>query len=256
MRLLKLFILSIFLSCFISCGVSYNKEKLIEQLEALVKKECDSDSKASIFGKTLYLDMELDALTSKNQDQAVEAVKKMQNAVISITRVVLSSDSEIQFMVVSVFDKNKNVLFRIIQNIEDIKAYFYMRISKGDYESRSLMEIEGPEYAKAMIEDKHDITLEEYVGRMIVSQIDMASRSNPFFGALISMIRLRYEGYEDSALILSTAAEIDDKTESLIKGMVAEEVKKYSEKYNVDFKTFRIINLKDNSTSLNTNPHL
>ncbi|MDR1696429.1 MAG: hypothetical protein LBR69_07395 [Endomicrobium sp.] len=250
MQPLKLFILSIVLACFVSCGVSYPKENLTQELEALVKKECESDSKASIFGKTLYLDMELDTITSKDQAQVSEAVKKMQSAVMSITRVVLSSDSEIQYMVVSVFDKEKNVLFRIIQNIEDIKAYFYMRISRGDYESRSLMEIEGPGYAKIMIEDKHDIVPEEYVGRMIVSQIDMSSRSNPFFGALISMIRLKYAGNEDSVLILSAAAEIDEKTEALVKGIVAEETKKYSEKYKLNFKVVKIINTKNKKETL------
>ncbi|MCL2485419.1 MAG: hypothetical protein FWF00_07310 [Endomicrobia bacterium] len=245
MRLLKFFILSIFLTSILACGTSYDKDKLTDQLEALIKKECKTDSQAFIVGKTLYLDMELDSITSKEQQQAAAAVQKMQTAVMSIVRVVLSSNSEIQFMIVSVFDKDKNVLFRIIQNIEDIKSYYYMRISRGDFQSRNIMEIEGPDYAETMINDKRDMSIEEYVGRMIASQIDMASRSNPFFGALMSMARLRYAGYEDGVLILSTMSEADEKTESLINVLVAEETKKYAEKYGLDFTSVRIINLKN-----------
>ena len=220
---------------------SYPKENLAESLEMLVKKDCNEDSQARIVGKTLYLDMQLDGLTSNDQAKVSEAIKKMQRAVMAITRVVLSSDSEIKYMVVSTFNEDKSVAFRILQNIEDVKGYFYMRISREDYDSRSLLEIEGPYTAKAALEDYHDISDEEYVGRLIVSQISMAARSNPFLGALISTLQLRYMNTKDGIFYILVAGTVDSKVKDFLESLVYEETNKYVKKYSLETADVRLI---------------
>jgi len=238
------FVLPIFAVAFLffasSCGVSYPKENIDEHLEELVKKETGLPSSAESVGKTLYLDMELEGLVSQDQDQLAKALKYMQAAVMSITRVVLSSDSQIKYMIVSSYDPGKNLVFRIVQNIDDIKGYFYMRISRADYESRNVFEIIGPDSAAAVLDDKRDISEAEYVGRMIVSSLSMAGRANPFFGAVMAAMHLKFADFKEGELVLSGLGGIDDKTSDFIKNILKEEAKKYSEKYNMKLTAVKI----------------
>jgi len=244
------FLLCAFAGCLSACGgATYPKGDLIKDLESLVKKETGEDSKAVIVGKTLYLDMELPGLTSQDQAKAAEAIKKMQNAVMSITRVVLSTDAGTKYAIVSTYDSGKSVLFRIVQDVDDVKNYIYMRISRGDYESRSLIEIEGPSQASVSLDDKHDITVNEFVGRMIVSKINMDARTNPFFGALISALQLRYRGSSDKTLVFTVSSDIDSKTEAFMKGVITEEAKTYSQKYGIETDKVDIVNIKSSALS-------
>jgi hypothetical protein len=116
-----------------------------------------------------------------------------------------------------------------------------MRISRGDYESRSLLEIEGPELTPALLEDRHDLTDSEYVGRIIASQINMAARSNPFLGALISMMQLRYSGVKDNVLYMSSSGTMDDRVKEFAQNLIVEETKKYSQKYKLEFASVKIV---------------
>ncbi len=232
-----------------SCGgASYPKENITQLLEELVMKESGEASKASIVGKTLYLDVELAGLASQEQSEAMEAVRKMQSAAFAVTRVILSSDSDIKYMVLNVYDPGKNIAFRLFQSIDDIKSYMYMRISRSDYESRNVFEIEGPGSAQQAVDNKYDLSLEEYVARMISANVSMASRSNPFMGALMSALNLKYKAVEDGTLIFSSAMPLDDKTAELLKNILAEETKKYSGKYGISFKSVKIVNRQDNGT--------
>jgi hypothetical protein len=238
--------LFLFLSlCIVSCGAwdaSYPKDKLNEMLAKMVKKDTGIDASIEKYGRTLYLDMALKDLTSSESEKVNEAVKKMQSAVLAITRAVLSSDSEIKYMTVSAYDDDRQVLFRIVQNIDDIKNYMYMRISRGDYESRSLLEIEGPDTAAGSIAAKHDISDEEYVARMIAAQLNMAARTNPFLGALISMMNLRFVKVEDENIVYSGADIADDKIKDFIVDMISKQAREYSKKYALGFRGVLICN--------------
>jgi hypothetical protein len=225
-----------------SCGATYPKKDLIPNLEKLIKKECDQDSKAYIFGKTLYLDMELDGITSKDQETASKAIRKIQLASFAVVRVVLSGDAEIKYMVATAYDRDKSVVFRIIQSIDDVKKYFYMRISRSDYESRNLLEIAGYPLAAKVIDDKHDISDDEYVGRLIVSQVNMLSRTNPLFGALISMLQLQYIGIDNKTLYLSVSDYSSDvRITSTLTNILQEDLQTYSKKYAEPFDTINVI---------------
>ena len=73
--------------------------------------------------------------------------------------------------------------------------------------SRNLFEIEVARTASDSIEDRHDISDNEFVGRMIVSNVGMGSRNNPGLGSLISMLQLKYEDVDSEGnLIFSTVS--------------------------------------------------
>ncbi|GHT44795.1 hypothetical protein AGMMS49936_00850 [Endomicrobiia bacterium] len=220
-----------------ACDVSYPKETLAQSLEKLIQKECGQDSKAYIVGKTLYLDIELDDLISEEL-----AEHKVDTAVSSAIRVVLSSDSGIQYTVTTVYHHGKNAALRIVLSIDDVKSYYYGRISRSDYyKSRNLLEISGPEFSEEMISDKHDITVGEYVGRLIVSQINMTPRTNPPFRALGPVLWLLYLGIENGNLILLVSDDANIGVIAVLKDILKEKLEGYSKKYDMFFDKITVV---------------
>lgn len=227
-KVFLLFVISFFVY---SCAPSYPKENLIEDVKKLVLKETGRKCEVYKFDSTIFLDMEMDDLTSTKNEVINNAVKALQNAVFAITRVSLSSDADIKIIVISAFDPNYQVLLRMFQNIDDVKSYFYQRISRGDYEQRQLIEFEGPDTAKETILDKHYISQEEYVARLIVSQINMSARANPFLSAAISSLGLRYVSFDNGSIYISSKIENAGQIKKLLSKIISEKLNEYIKKY-------------------------
>ncbi len=227
---------NIFLTVFLfsSCAVSYPKETLHDDIKRLVKKESGLDCAVTKINTTIYLDMEMNELISTDQEVVGKAINAIQTAVFTITRVALSSDDEIKIIVVSAYDPDYNIALKMFQNIDDVKSYFYQRISRGDYEQRQLLEIQGPADARMSVEDKHHVTQEEYVARLTVSQINMTGKKNPVLGSLINNLQLRY-GYIKSGIlyIFSKSAQDFSGIEVLLKKMISNELVKNLKKYSI-----------------------
>jgi hypothetical protein len=228
-----------------SCEVTYKKENLTQDLEKLVEKEAGQKSKAYTVGKTLYLDIQVDGLNSPSDREVFDkALRKVRVSGLDISRVVLSSDSDIKFMVVTAYDPKYTFLLRLVQNVDDIKKYFYMRISKADYESRSLVEIFGHSVIKIAV-DRHDISQEEFVGRLITSKLNALSASGVAF---------QYAAVKGRVLFLVLLQQYDIKNAPLIEGFLKEQFKDYSKKYSNPFDLLEVINLNGTtaiSVSLN-----
>jgi hypothetical protein len=244
MKISKPILLSIiFMPFLVSCGdVSYPKEDLDKSLQELVKKETGIDPSIIIVGKTIYLDIEIDGFLSDNLDDINEAFKKIQTASSDIIRIVLSSDSDIQFMVVNAYPPNKKSVIRIIQSLDDFKDFYYMRISKDDYESRTVFETQTLQKAELFIKDKRDLTLDEYVARMIVSSVISRFRANPFLAEMMSPMRLSFEEIKDKVLIISCMQNnIDAESKQFLEMSFLREGKKYLQKYDVSIEKIRLI---------------
>ncbi|MDR1522894.1 MAG: hypothetical protein LBS29_02955 [Endomicrobium sp.] len=227
-----------------SCGVTYKKGEITQDLQALVKKECGLDSEAVVVGRTLYLDIIIDNLASNDVKIFPQIMHTIQTVNLSVVRVVLSSDSNIQYMVATAFDKNRILAFRVVQNIEDIKNYFYMRISRSDYESRNLVELVGSSLVPKIINDKHDITKDEFVGRLIASQINMMARTNPFYGTLIAQMQMYYIGIKDKELYLLVLGVVDSVVEPIIQDALQKNFENYVNKYTASFDVLKAINIE------------
>jgi hypothetical protein len=237
-KILKRVIFLLVIVFFDACGVTYPKDNIVQSLEKLVKKECTQDSKAHLVGRTLYLDMELDEITSVDDKMVSQAIHKIGLAIFAAGRVVLSSNSDIKYIVVTAYNPHKNAAFKIAYSIRDIKNYFYMRISRSDFDSRKLLEIEGPLTAASMIEDRHDVADQEYVGRLIASQMNMLSGMDVI---LAQMPRFQYVSVENGTLVFSVSEIVDGKNICLIKNILLEKTKDYSKKYNMFFKDIKVI---------------
>jgi hypothetical protein len=232
-RVISLIITSLLLN---SCSVSYPKNSLIQDLERLVKKEYGLDSKAFIVGKTLYLDIKLNELTSKN------LVDKMQAALQATIRAVLSSDSDTKYIVVTVYNRDKSISFRIACNIDDVKRYCYKLISHSDYESRIILELYGPPIVARIAEDRYDITDSEYIGRLIASQLNnIIFRANPEFDAFASSFQLHYLSEIKGNLILLISGNADEEVISIVESFLKEGMQEYFKKYSISFTGVKVI---------------
>ena len=231
----KYFICSlIVIFSFCSCGPSYPKETLEQDIEKVVQKEAGIFPKVEIIKDTLYLDLEMEDLVSIQSDVVAKAINSLQSAVFAITRIALSSDADIKIIVVTAYDPNFQVALRMFQNIDDVKSYFYQRISRGDYEQRQLIEMETPETAQAAVLDKHYVTIDEFVSRLVISQLNMSGRQNPFIANILTSLNLKYSHIESGKVYLSSSGDSEILSSKYIKELIITEFEKNIEKYKIE----------------------
>ena len=249
--MLKYFVCSliIFFS-FCSCAPSFPKETLVQDIEKIVEKESGILPKVEIIKDTLYLDLEMENIVSLQSEVVSEAITSLQNAVFAITRVALSSDADIKIIVVTAYDPNFQVALRMFQNIDDVKSYFYQRISRGDYEQRQLIEMENPETTKAAVEDKHYISTEEFVARLVISQLNMLGRTNPFIANILTALNLKYLYIDNGSVYLSSNGDSEILSSRYIKQLIINEFKKNIEKYKIETINSAVILDKENNIVL------
>lgn len=231
-RFLLCSLLSMFV--FTACNVSFPKETIEQDAVNLIKKETRTDTKAYVRGSTLYLDACFEDLVTNDQQKISTIYETLQKIVSNIVRVPLSSDANIEYVVISAFDPNYQTLLRLIENIDDIKLYSHQLISREDYSERQLMEFEGPQNVKDIVDDKHDIGKEEYVARLIASQLTLSSKNNPLVSKLIQFLELKFSNIENDKMVFKLKRTMDnDKIVNLLKEMFENEVNKNIQKYKL-----------------------
>lgn len=208
-----------------SCNVTFPKETLIEDTQAFIKKETKVDTSVSVYGTTLYLDAIFEDLITNDSNKVIDTYKKIQDIVSAITRVPLSSNKDINIIVISAFDSQYKVLLRIFVNIDDVKKVSHSYISRTDYFERQLIEFETEEFAKQAIENKYDISLVEYIARLSISR---ATKSG-----LGEKPDLRFSNYNVDTLFFKTKNIQDDKTVMQIKEILKQELVNNLQKYKI-----------------------
>ena len=222
-----------------SCDVTFPKETLIEDTQAFIKKETNVDTSVSVYGTTLYLDVVFEDLTTNDSNKIIDIYKKLQDIVSAITRVPLSSNKDINIVVISAFDSQYKVLLRIFVNIDDIKKVSHSYISRTDYFERQLMEFETEELAKQAIENKYDISLEEYIARLSISRTTNSS--------LGEKPNLRFSNYTIDTLFFKAKNIQDAKTIMSIKETLKQELVKNLQKYKIySIKKATVLDEKNN----------
>ena len=226
------FLFSIFILS--SCGVTFPAETLEQDAVNFIKKETQKDVSVHRYGSTLYLDACFEDLVTNDSQKIAEIYDTLQKIVSTVIRVPLSSDADIKFVVVSAFDPKYQTLLRLFENIDDIKKYANQYISREDYSERQLMEFEGPDKTKDIVENKYDLTEEEFVARLIVSQLNSAARSNPFLATLIQILELKFSHIENNTIYFVMSKNIENiEVKNLLKNMLEKEVNKNIQKYKL-----------------------
>jgi hypothetical protein len=190
MKILKLF-LSVFLFfsfSFNGCKATYPKEDLVGSIEKLCKKEVGKNVECIKTGKTLYTILYLDNMLDKEMKINDKTLDLIQNVMLSVNRVVLSTDAKIDFFVVIIADQASGMELIFTQYMDDLKRWMLGSISREDFFSRSLTEFSNHE--KGFIFDASnlpEITLPIFISRQVSNLVKKELEKNVIMQILMNV---------------------------------------------------------------------
>ena len=135
-------ILVSFLVSAIGCGPTYPKEKFKESIIRICKKEYKLDVKVITVGKTIAIYAPLPDLLDFTFAITQTASEKINDVILSVSRVALSSDANYDFYCVIAHDiRIPEIQIVIIKSVDDVKRFLLNDISRGDYSKRMLVDL-------------------------------------------------------------------------------------------------------------------
>lgn len=145
MTVFALFIVLFSAFCFLTlsgCAPTYPKEKFKESIMNVCKKEYNLDVKAETVGKTIAIYVPLNDLIDFTFAITSSASEKINDVILSVSRVALSSDADYGFYCVIAHDvRIPEIQIVIIKSVDDVKRFLLNDISRGEYSKRMLVDI-------------------------------------------------------------------------------------------------------------------
>ncbi len=237
----------------LSCGPTYHKENIESSVEKLISKELGAESHSQLVGRTLYVSLPIHGIMTDGLEISKNVIEQVENAMIALSRVALSSDADVQFIVIEALDVQWGVRMRILRKMQDLKDLFYWRISKPDFDERLVLNMDrAPELevssqtstpsraakAKAPLKNLwHDISLQEYMGELIASRLNSGAQSNPILNLLLGIDKITPKLDLDTGeleLIVSGAAMNESPSAislNLLKSSIVEQTAMVEKKY-------------------------
>lgn len=124
------------------CGPTYPKERLKESIIRLCKTEYKLDVKVRTVGRTVAIYMPVEGLLDFTFALTPEATEKLNDVIMSVTRVVLSTDADCDFYVLIAHDvRIPEIQVIIIKRVEDVKRAFLGDISRGEFGKRMIVDM-------------------------------------------------------------------------------------------------------------------
>lgn len=124
------------------CAPTYPKERLKESIIRLCKNEYKVDVKVRTIGKTVAIYMPLENLVDFTFALTPEATDKLNDVIMSATRVVLSTDAQYDFYCIIAHDvRIPEIQVIIIKSVEDVKRVFLGDISRGEFGKRMIVDM-------------------------------------------------------------------------------------------------------------------
>lgn len=126
-----------------SCAPTYPREKMVEGVKQLCKKEYGVEVEVKIAEKTLGVRLPLEGLFDvKTLQVDPKAMDKITGVMLSVSRVALSSDQSIQFYTIIATDKNvPGAEIVMTRYVRDLRRYFYGDISRGEFTKRMVFDV-------------------------------------------------------------------------------------------------------------------
>lgn len=124
------------------CGPTFPKEKFKESIIDLCKREYKLDVKVETIGKTIAIYLPLSDLIDFNFSVTKSAGEKINDVILSVSRVALSSNAEYDFYCIIAHDvRMPEIQIIIIKSVDDVKRFLLNDISRSDYSKRMLIDI-------------------------------------------------------------------------------------------------------------------
>ena len=126
----------------LGCSPTYPKERLKEAIIKLCKNEYKVDVKVRTVGKTVAIYIPIEDLMDFAFAMTPEATEKLNNVILSVTRVVLSTDAQYEFYCVIAHDvRIPEIQVIIIKSVMDVKRVFLGDISRGEFGKRMIVDM-------------------------------------------------------------------------------------------------------------------
>jgi len=127
------------------CGKeTYPHKKLAESVENLCREEYKTEVTAKVVGKTLGIYLVLDRLLGSFSGQLSfeeKASKILEDVMISIRRVTLSTDSDVKFFTLIGADESLGVELNMTRYVEDVRRVMLLNISRDDFFGRMMYQL-------------------------------------------------------------------------------------------------------------------
>jgi len=160
------------------CGPTYPKEKFEESVIKVCKKDYKIDVKVETIGKTIAIYLPLSKLIDFNFAITKSAGEKINDVILSVSRVALSSDAEFDFYVIIAHDVAvPEIQIVIIKSVDDVKRFLLNDISRGEYSKRMLIDIRMSPQAQK------ERSIKEIFERMDLDESSREQILNDFFRA-------------------------------------------------------------------------
>ena len=196
-RFKKVVIYLVLFSFFISgCGESYPKEKVAQYVVDLCKKEYGINVIAKAQGKTLGIFYEFkEGLFDETLLPTTQALEKISDAFMVLSRVALSTDADIKFIKLIAIDESKPGLkWSVARYVDDTRKLLASFIAKEESDLRTEIDYTfDPELlTREDLTDfsLEDIKLEDFLAKQIAKKIRLgimqAASSGEFIDVKIS----------------------------------------------------------------------
>ncbi|MFA5146676.1 MAG: hypothetical protein WC515_04815 [Candidatus Omnitrophota bacterium] len=130
------------LAALIGCGPTYPKERFEESIVRICKDEYKLDVKVMTAGKTIAIYVPLTDLIDITLSITQAASEKINDVILSVSRVALSTDARYDFYCVIAHDiRVPEIQIVIIKSVDDVKRFMLNDISRSDYSKRMLIDI-------------------------------------------------------------------------------------------------------------------
>ena len=125
-----------------ACVPTYPKEKLPEAVKEVCKEEYDMDVDVTVVGNTMGIYCPMKGLMDAGMGISEEAWDRISSLLLIASRVVLSTDAEVNFYCVITQDTRLPELqVVIIKYVKDVKLGMYRNISRSESFKRTLFSI-------------------------------------------------------------------------------------------------------------------
>ena len=125
-----------------ACAPTYPKEELPGAVKTVCKVEYDMDVDVTVVGDTIGIYYPMEGLLDAGMGISKDAWDKISNLILIASRVVLSTDAEIEFYCVVTQDvRLPELQVVIIKYVDDVKMGMYRNISRNESFKRTLFSI-------------------------------------------------------------------------------------------------------------------
>jgi hypothetical protein len=132
------------LGCLLNngCAPTYPKERLTQSLVEVCKREYKIDVQAKLLGRTIVVFIPLEELFDFKLDILPNAVEKIENVILTTSRVLFSTDAKLDFyMIIAADIKTTAAELILVRYVDDVYKYMHGWINRDDYRKRVLWQV-------------------------------------------------------------------------------------------------------------------